>query len=75
LPIHPASDNPGYINGWVNGTIRQYIAPATVDSYDFPIGNSSKSNLVTLANLTVSPLTGTQYLDVSFGAKPAPMPD
>lgn len=70
LPIHPASDNPGYINGWVNGTIRQYIAPVTVDSYDFPIGNASKSNLVTLANLSVSPLTGTQYLDASFGAKP-----
>jgi len=70
LPIHPGADNPGYINAWVNGNIRQYIAPAIVDSYDFPIGNGSQGNLVTLANLTASPLTGTQYLDVYFGAKP-----
>ncbi len=70
FPILPAAGNPGFVNAWINGTIRQYIAPATVDSYDFPIGNSSQSNLVTLANLTVSPLTGTQYLDVSFGPKP-----
>ena len=70
VPIHPGADNPGYINAWINGTIRQYIAPATVDSYDFPIGNSTQSNLVTLANLTASPLTGTQYLDASFGPKP-----
>ena len=70
LPIHPGADNPGYANAWINGTIRQYITPATVDSYDFPIGNGSQGNLVTLANLSASPLTGTQYLDVYFGAKP-----
>lgn len=68
--IQADAGNPGYVNGWINGNVRRYIAPATVDSYDFPIGQSDRSNLATLANLNASPLTGTQYLDVYFGAKP-----
>jgi hypothetical protein len=62
--------NPNYTVSWIDGMARRYIAPATVDSYDFPIGGGGQNNLVTLANLTSSPLTGTQYLDVSFGPKP-----
>src|ERR1700722_4744733 len=62
--------NPNYTVSWINGTFRRYIAPSTVDSYDFPIGGSGQSNFVTLSNLTANPLTGTQYLDVYFGAKP-----
>jgi hypothetical protein len=62
--------NPNYTVSWINGMARRYIAPATVDSYDFPIGSGNGSNLVTLANLTSNPLTGTQYLDVLFGPKP-----
>jgi Secretion system C-terminal sorting domain len=68
--IQADAGNPGYVNGWINGNVRRYIAPATVDSYDFPIGQPDRSNVATLANLNASPLTGTQYLDVYFGAKP-----
>lgn len=59
-----------YTVSWVDGMVRRYIAPASVDSYDFPIGSGGQNNLVTLANLMANPLTGIQYLDVSFGAKP-----
>lgn len=62
--------NPGYSKSWVNGTIRRYIAPASVNSYDFPVGTSVQNNLVTLDSLTIAPLINTSYLDVSFGAKP-----
>jgi hypothetical protein len=62
--------NPNYTVSWINGMARRYIAPATVDSYDFPIGGGGQNNLVTLANLTAGPLTGTQYVEVSFGPKP-----
>jgi hypothetical protein len=68
--IQAGGANPKYTVSWFNGNVRRYIAPATVDSYDFPIGGGGQSNLVTLANLTASPLTGMQYLDVNFGSKP-----
>jgi hypothetical protein len=62
--------NPGYSRSWINGQIRRYIAPASVDSYDFPVGGATQSNQVTLNNLNAAPLTGTAYLDLDFGAKP-----
>jgi hypothetical protein len=68
--IQAGGTNPNYTVSWINGNVRRYVAPATVDSYDFPIGGGGQSNLVTLANLTASPLTGMQYLDVNFGSKP-----
>lgn len=68
--LTPGANNPSFSNSWINGSIRRYITPASVDSYDFPIGNATQSNQVTLTNLNASPLTGTQYLDVSFGPKP-----
>jgi hypothetical protein len=68
--LQPGPKNPGFLNSWVNGNVRRYITPATVDSYAFPIGNSTTNNMVTLTGLMASPLTGTTYLDVSFGAKP-----
>lgn len=68
--IQAGGTNPNYTVSWIDGMVRRYIAPSTVDSYDFPIGGGGGSNLVTLANLTANPLTGTQYLDVNFGAKP-----
>jgi Secretion system C-terminal sorting domain len=62
--------NPNYAVSWINGIARRYIAPVTVDSYVFPVGGGGQNNLVTLANLMASPLTGIQYLDVNFGPKP-----
>ena len=68
--IQAGGANPNYTVSWINGNVRRYIAPATVDSYDFPIGGGGRSNLVRLASLTANPLVGTQYLDAVFGAKP-----
>jgi hypothetical protein len=68
--IQAGGTNPNYTVSWINGMVRRFISPSTVDSYDFPIGGGGGSNLVTLGNLTANPLTGTQYLDVYFGAKP-----
>jgi hypothetical protein len=62
--------NPGYTKSWFVGTLRRYIAPASVNTYDFPIGIATGNNMATLDNLTAHPLTTTQYLDVSFGPKP-----
>jgi Secretion system C-terminal sorting domain len=68
--IQPDPANPGYSASYFDGTFSRYIAPSTVDSYDFPVGSGGQTNLVTLANLTANPLTGTQWLDVYFGPKP-----
>ena len=68
--IQPDPANPNYSVSYFDGTFSRYIAPSTVDSYDFPVGNGGQTNLVTLANLTANPLTGTQWLDVYFGPKP-----
>ena len=35
--------NSGYTNSWVNGNFRRSIA-TNLDSYDFPVGNSVRSN-------------------------------
>ena len=68
--VAPDAANPGYANGWFNGVLRRYVAPASVNTYAFPIGNSGKLYTATLDNLAADPLTVTQYLDVSFGPKP-----
>ena len=58
--------NSGYINSWINGNFRRLIASNT-DTYDFPVGNETRSNLLQLINNNI---TGTGYLTASFGAKP-----
>ncbi len=68
--VQPDPANPNYSVSYFDGTFSRYIAPSTVDSYDFPVGSGSQTNLVTLTNLTANPLTGTQWLDVYFGPKP-----
>ncbi len=55
--------NPGYINSWVNGSVRRFIAPASVDTYEFPIGGPAQNNAITLANLNAAPLITTSWLD------------
>jgi hypothetical protein len=67
--LAPDPSNTGFRNGWINGVLRRFIAPASVDAYAFPVGNFGIVNMATLDNLTAQPLTGTQYLDVSFGPK------
>src|SRR5262245_59944545 len=58
--------NAGYANSWINGNLRRAIA-TTTSSYDFPVGNSQRSNLLQFINNNI---TGPSNLTASFGPKP-----
>lgn len=58
--------NAGYTNCWINGNFRRVITSNT-DTYDFPVGNATRSNLLQFLNNNIS---GTNYLTASFGPKP-----
>ena len=58
--------NAGYVNSWINGNFRRSIATNT-SSYDFPVGNSERSNLLKFINNNI---TGPSNLTASFGPKP-----
>jgi hypothetical protein len=58
--------NAGYSNSWINGNFRRWIASNT-STYDFPVGNSTRSNLLQFINNNV---TGPTTLSASFGSKP-----
>lgn len=58
--------NMGYANSWINGNFRRSIATNT-STYDFPIGNSERSNLLKFINNNI---TGPNNLTSSFGPKP-----
>jgi hypothetical protein len=62
--------NPDFSNSWFNGILRRYLSPATVNTYIFPVGNSSFSNMAKLDNLTAAPLDNISYADAVFGPKP-----
>ena len=57
--------NNGYVNSWINGNLRRSIATNT-NSYDFPVGNSDRSNLLQFINNNI---TGPSNLTASFGPK------
>lgn len=57
--------NATYSNSWINGTIKRLIATNT-STYDFPVGNSVKSNLLKFINNNI---TGPSFLTSSFGTK------
>ena len=54
--------NANYINSWVNGNLKRTIATNT-STYDFPVGNSEKSNLLKFLNNNI---TGPTSLTSSF---------
>lgn len=62
--------NTNFTNSWINGKLRRYISPATVNNYQFPVGDATKVNIAELDNLTATPLTGVTYITASFGPKP-----
>ena len=62
--LNDASNN-GYSNSWVNGNFRRSIT-SNGDTYDFPVGNATRSNLLRFINNNIS---GPQYLTASFGPK------
>src|SRR5438105_1865789 len=57
--------NSSYANSWINGTFRRLITSNT-SSYDFPVGISTRSNLLKFINNNI---VGPNYLTASFGAK------
>lgn len=57
--------NTGYTNSWINGHLRRAIATNT-SNYDFPVGNSERSNLLQFINDNI---TGPSNLTASFGLK------
>jgi hypothetical protein len=51
---------------YVAGTLRRYVAEGSTDTYSFPVGTASQYARIDVRS---SQLTGTQYLDASFGPK------
>lgn len=70
LAVEADPTNPNFSHGWINGTLRRYITPAAVSSYQFPVGNTTRSNVGVLSNLNTNPLTGLTYVDMQFIPKP-----
>src|SRR4030095_16964445 len=57
--------NANYANSWINGFLRRAITTNT-SSYDFPVGNADRSNLLKFINNNI---TGPANLTASFGPK------
>lgn len=70
LAVEPSPGNPNFSLSWFNGNLRRYINPAAVNNYIFPVGDATKPNIAELDNLSSTPLTGINYIDAAFGAKP-----
>ena len=68
--VQADATNTNFANSWINGNLRRFITPATVNNYRFPVGNATRVNIAELDNLTASPLTGVTYVTASFGPKP-----
>jgi hypothetical protein len=62
--------NAGFVNSWINGNLRRQVSPATVNSYQFPVGSATRVQLAQLDNLTALPLNNLSFIDASFGPKP-----
>ena len=60
-----AVENTSYSKSWINGNFRRVIA-SNIGTYDFPVGNAIRSNLLQFLN---NNLTGTTYITASFGPK------
>ena len=58
--------NDRFSNSWINGNLRQYISPATINHYMLPVGDAYRVKVSEIDNLTRNPLTGIKYIDVSF---------
>jgi hypothetical protein len=62
--------NTNYANSWINGKLRRFITPATVNNYVFPVGDALRVNIAEMDNLTSNPLTGVNTVTASFSPKP-----
>jgi hypothetical protein len=62
--------NLNFSNSWFNGNLRRFITPATVNTYQFPVGNSTRVNIARMDNLMATPLNNLTYVEASFAPKP-----
>lgn len=69
LAVEADATNPGFTNGWFNGTLRRYVSPSTVNNYLFPVGNAIRVNVAEMDNLTANALNNITYIDASFTPK------
>ena len=60
------ADNSRFSRSWINGNLRQYIAPASVNNYVLPVGDAIRVRPCEMDNLSKNPLAGIQYVNVSF---------
>ncbi len=70
LAVEADASNPNFSNSWVNGSLRRFISPASINNYIFPVGDAAKSNIAVIDNLTANPLNNVSFIDASFGPKP-----
>lgn len=70
LAIEADPSNTDFSNSWINGNLRRYISPASVNNYIFPVGNATRVNRAVFDNLVADPLNNLSYIDASFGPKP-----
>lgn len=70
LAVEADPANTNFTNSWINGNLRRYVSPSTVNNYIFPVGDAVKVNRAELDNLVAIPLNNLVYIDASFGPKP-----
>jgi hypothetical protein len=69
IALEADPSNTNFANSYINGNLRRFISPTTNDSYQFAVGGSTR-HLAVMQGMSATPITGVQYIDVSFGAKP-----
>ena len=74
LAVEADAGNPGFTNGWFNGTLRRYVSPSTVNNYLFPVGNATRANVAEMDNLTANALNNVTYIDVFLHRRREQMP-
>lgn len=60
------ADNHRFSRSWINGNLRQYISPASINNYVLPVGDAYRVKVCEMDNLKKNPLGGVQYVNVSF---------
>lgn len=63
--VQADASNTNYTNSWINGNLQRSIT-ANTGTYDFPVGNNTRGNLLQFVNNNV---TGSSTLTASFGDK------
>jgi hypothetical protein len=69
LAVEADAGNPGFTNGWFNGTLQRFVNPAAVDNYVFPVGNATRANVAEMDNLTANALNNVTSIDAFFAPK------